>query len=223
MGIVGKSIEDIHVGELISSWLKKNMMTKTKFAQIMELPMTNAGRILSNQNIDLSKLIEISKRLQHNFIADICEEPKYVKYLHFEPLNIGHYIEQRLKILKMSQAEFAKAMGIYQSDVSKLLKKESIGTDKLVKISRVLDHNFFRAMLPMDLSDPELYDSALKDAAQLAFDMVKDDLYRVIGEKDEEIISLRNENNKLKSQIAKLQKKNTELRKRINIPDAEGK
>jgi cell division protein FtsB len=53
--------------------------------------------------------------------------------------------------------------------------------------------------------------------------MVKDDLYRVIGEKDEEIISLRNENNKLKSQIAKLQKKNTELRKRLNIPDAEDK
>ena len=75
----------------------------------------------------------------------------------------------------------------------------------------------------MDLSDPELYDSALKDVAQLAFDMVKDDLYRVIGEKDEEIISLRNENNKLKSQIAKLQKKNTELRKRLNIPDAEDK
>lgn len=223
MEVSGKSIEDIHVGELISSWLKKNMMTKTKFAQMMELPMTNAGRLLSNPSMDLSKLVEISKRLQHNFIADICEEPKYVNYLHFEPFNIGHYIEQRLKILKMSQAEFAKAMGIYQSDVSKLLKKESIGTDKLVKISRVLDHNFFRAMLPMDLSDPELYDSALKDAAQLAFDMVKDDLYRVIGEKDEEIISLRNENNKLKSQIAKLQKKNTELRKRLNIPDAEDK
>jgi len=222
MAFSGKNIKDIHIGEMICSYLKKNLMTKKKFAEIMGIPMTNAMRLLSNKNIELNRLLEVSRKLQHNFIADICDEPQYVNFLDFDPLiNIGNDIENRLKILKMTQVEFARAMNIHQSDVSKLLKKESIGTEKLLKICRVLDHNFFRELLPMDFSNKEVYDAALKDAAQLALDLVKDDLYRKLNEKDNEIFSLRNENHKLKSQISKLKIKNTELRKQLKLINLE--
>lgn len=217
MGFNSKILADIHVGNIISTWLKKNIITKSKFAEIMELPKTNAGRLLSNKSMELSKLVDVCKRLQHNFIADICEEPKYVGYLEFAPLNIGRTIETRLKILNMTQVEFAKLMGIYQSDVSKLLKKESISTDKLIKISLALDHNFFRELLPMDFSNPDVYDSALKDATRLALDMV-DNTYAQLNKKDEEISNLKKQNDKLKKQITKLQRKNTELRKLLDMP-----
>lgn len=164
----GKNFSNnLHIGSLIDTWIKDHHITKTKFAELMELPQTNAGRLLKNKGMDIGKLIKVCQVLKHNFFADICGKFQYVDNIEIEPINIGRAIENRLKIQGKTQTEFAKEMAMYQPDVSRLLKKESIDTEKLAKISQILNFNFFELYLPIDDSDPETINILYKDFKEL--------------------------------------------------------
>ena len=43
----------------------------------------------------------------------------------------------------MSKAKLAELIGVHQTDITRLIKKQSIDSGKLTTISRVLNHNFF--------------------------------------------------------------------------------
>ena len=164
----GKNFSNnLHIGSLIDTWIKDHHITKTKFAELMELPQTNAGRLLKNKGMDIGKLIKVCQVLKHNFFADICGKFQYVDNIEIEPINIGRAIENRLKIQGKTQTEFAKEMAMYQPDVSRLLKKESIDTEKLAKISQILNFNFFELYLPIDDSDSETINILYKDFKEL--------------------------------------------------------
>ncbi len=61
-----------------------------------------------------------------------------------ERQNIGKLIKEQVKEKGMSQAEFARLIGMARQNVAKLVfEKKSIDTDLLCKISEVLDCNFF--------------------------------------------------------------------------------
>ena len=88
----GKNFSNnLHIGSLIDTWIKDHHITKTKFAELMELPQTNAGRLLKNKGMDIGKLIKVCQVLKHNFFADICGKFQYVdniempKYIYFCP------------------------------------------------------------------------------------------------------------------------------------------
>ena len=63
-------------------------------------------------------------------------------------IHIGEHIAERLRELKMTKTEFAKRFGILPQHVNKLLSNKSIDTDKLVRISEILDFNFFTLYCP---------------------------------------------------------------------------
>lgn len=58
-------------------------------------------------------------------------------------INIGSLIERELKRAGMSQAEFARRLNIPPSNVTRLFKKETIETSKLMELCGILDYNFF--------------------------------------------------------------------------------
>lgn len=57
---------------------------------------------------------------------------------------VGQRITEKLKEIGMTKAELSRALGMNQSNLNKLLKKDSIETSKLVVISRVMKYNFFK-------------------------------------------------------------------------------
>ncbi|MDD6552098.1 MAG: helix-turn-helix domain-containing protein [Prevotellaceae bacterium] len=63
-------------------------------------------------------------------------------------VNVGLLIEQRLNQLGISKSEFGRRIGVAQQNVNRILEKASIDTDKLVKISKVLEYNFFKDFIP---------------------------------------------------------------------------
>lgn len=58
-------------------------------------------------------------------------------------IDIGRAISIELEKQNMTKTEFARKFGIAQSNVNRILEKESIDTDKLVDISNILGFNFF--------------------------------------------------------------------------------
>lgn len=56
---------------------------------------------------------------------------------------LGQMIAARLKAIGMTKAEFGRRISTSRQNVSLILKKESMDTKLLRKISEVLDHDFF--------------------------------------------------------------------------------
>ena len=58
-------------------------------------------------------------------------------------VNIGLAIEQRMNELNLSKSELGRRIGIPQQNVNRILNKPDIDTDKLARICKALDFNFF--------------------------------------------------------------------------------
>jgi predicted XRE-type DNA-binding protein len=65
------------------------------------------------------------------------------KKLNIPDIHIGNIIMDYLKAVDRPQAFLAKSLNMASTNISKLLRKKSIETDKLFGISLALEHNFF--------------------------------------------------------------------------------
>ncbi|WP_027454891.1 helix-turn-helix domain-containing protein [Xylanibacter brevis] len=157
--IEGDIVKEVHVGEALRLWCKKNNLTRQKLADLMNLPKSNIDRVLSKPSIETSKLIELSRKLNHNFFAEFWSETSYDDlekegvFLATPPqtINIGTIISLHLAGNHITQNQLASSLGVTHPVVSKLLKKESIDTDKLVTISNILNRNFFKEFYMLHL------------------------------------------------------------------------
>ena len=62
--------------------------------------------------------------------------------------HVGEAIKDRMTSLKMTQADFAEILKMTQPSVNAMLKKSSMDTDDLKRISIHLDYNFFEDFCP---------------------------------------------------------------------------
>lgn len=62
--------------------------------------------------------------------------------------HVGEAIKERMKSLKMTQADFAEILKMTQPSVNAMLKKPSMDTEDLKRISILLDYNFFEDFCP---------------------------------------------------------------------------
>lgn len=63
--------------------------------------------------------------------------------IELKEVHIGQAIKKRLEELKMTKSEFGRLIGTPQQHVNRIFERDTIETKKLIKISRVLDFNFF--------------------------------------------------------------------------------
>lgn len=82
-------------------------------------------------------------------------------YTHLRQLHVGEMIENRIKKKGILRAELSRKIGMPQSNLTRLLKKSSIDTGKLVEISRAVEYNFFKEFCRDDdnvyLKDEDFY------------------------------------------------------------------
>lgn len=64
-------------------------------------------------------------------------------------IHVGEAIEKRRKELKMSKTEFGRRIGVQQQHVNRILERDTMETAKLVRVSEVLDYNFFSLFCPL--------------------------------------------------------------------------
>jgi len=74
-------------------------------------------------------------------------------------IHIGRLIAERIKEVGMTKAEFGRRINTSRQNVNTLLRKESLDTLVLRKISQVLSYDFFR--LYLDEETPKDYHSPI--------------------------------------------------------------
>ncbi|NPD83036.1 helix-turn-helix transcriptional regulator [Prevotella sp. PINT] len=66
-----------------------------------------------------------------------------------KPVHIGHEIDRRRIELGLSKSEFGRQIGVPQQHVNRILERETMETNKLLKVCQVLDFNFFALFCSM--------------------------------------------------------------------------
>lgn len=137
-------LSDFHVGNLIISFLKKNNISQAHLARELSMATSNVNRLLKRDSMETNLILDISNKLNHNFFADISGDIQEGKPYTLITPQIGENIEKRLKELKLTQSQFATMLNVTSAEVSRLIRKDSFDAQKLLKISRILDYDFFR-------------------------------------------------------------------------------
>ena len=65
------------------------------------------------------------------------------------PVHVGQAIEKRRNELGISKSELGRRIGVTQQHVNRILERETMETNKLVKVCEALDFNFFAVFCPM--------------------------------------------------------------------------
>ena len=146
MGITDSFATDLHIGSIIEDRIEKLGISKAEFSRKLQMPQSNASRFLKKKSINTTKLQAISMKLNYNFFEEFCgreDQDAGTANREWPIVNIGSAIESYLKAIKMTQIEFAELLGVKQPEISRLLKRSDIETEKLAFISKVLKHNFF--------------------------------------------------------------------------------
>lgn len=141
------AVPDIHIGNVILDYIDKNNVSKAELARFIKMDPANLSRLLKRKSMETDKLVEICQSLSHNFFALWTEETEMEQDITVtveSPECIGRLIDNRLNAIKMTQVEFAGHLGVKQPEITKIIRKTSVNTDKLAVISRILNYNFFQ-------------------------------------------------------------------------------
>lgn len=65
------------------------------------------------------------------------------------PIHVGQAIEKRRNELGISKSELGRRIGVNQQHVNRILERETMETNKLVKVCEALDFNFFALFCPV--------------------------------------------------------------------------
>jgi transcriptional regulator with XRE-family HTH domain len=208
-------IPDINVGEALRRWLKVHNITRQQFADAMGMYTSKVGRILSSPTIDTEELLQISKVLQVNFFEMFWSDTVIDEFGNtLQSVHIGQAIDKSLKNSDITQAKLAELIGVHQTDITRLIKKQSIDSGKLTAISRVLNHNFF-----LDFYG-NIEETATDLAIKAGYYMGKynkllvdyERINRQLSDSQTEAEQLKKEVTKLRSEINELREENAMLK-----------
>ena len=189
-------LQDIHVGDAIIRHLKEIGKKQSDLARLLDMPTSNLTRILKRSSMETHRLFDICMKLDYNFFALFGNDTNLLeKYSLGEP-EVGLCIERQLNKLGMLRADFASALGIKPTDVSRILKRTSFETEKLLLISRILNYNFFKEFYHEIPTSLEEQDKRLKTFIETKYDEMLIENNRL----NNELSMLRNELASLKEE-----------------------
>ncbi|MBR4180027.1 MAG: helix-turn-helix transcriptional regulator [Treponema sp.] len=103
--------------------------------------------------------------------------------------HVGNAIAKRLKEKGLTQRAFSEKLGVAQQEVTRLLRKNSLDTEKLSAICVILDYNFFKDFCAIGTTENSAsIDAVLDKVVKLGVENNR--LQETIKEKEEYIQEL---------------------------------
>ena len=104
-------------------------------------------------------------------------------------IHVGNAIAKKLKEKGLTQRAFSEKLGVAQQEVTRLLRKNSLDTEKLSAISVILDYNFFEDFCTLGTTENSAsMDAVLDKVVKLGVENNR--LQETIKEKEEYIQEL---------------------------------
>ena len=150
-------------------------------------------------------------KLDYNFFALFGNDTDLLERYSLGEPEIGLCIERQLNKLGMLRADFASALGIKPTDVSRILKRNSFETDKLLLISRILNYNFFKEFYHEVPTSIEDQDKRIRTFIETKYDEMLIENNRLSNE----LSSVRNELASVKKENEKLKEENEILKRNV--------
>lgn len=75
---------------------------------------------------------------------------------NFNTVHLGELIQQQIKAVGMTKAEFGRRIHTSRQNVNTLLRKADISVNQLIKISLVLNYDFFQSLHSTQVEHPEV-------------------------------------------------------------------
>lgn len=116
-------------------------------------------------------------------------------------VDIGREIETQINCLNINKSEFSRRVGIPSQHVNRLLESRNIYTDKLVRVSKALDYNFFRLWVDDEPTTIKAESSAVSVGSGNAT-LYNNTQAGAPGDTATELERLRSENEMLKRTVA---------------------
>lgn len=204
-------LQDIHVGNAIIRHLKEIGEKQSYLARLLDMPTSNLTRILKRNSMETHRLFEICMKLDYNFFALFGNDTDLLERYSLGEPEIGLCIERQLNKLGMLRADFASALGIKPTDVSRILKRNSFETDKLLLISRILNYNFFKEFYHEVPTSIEDQDKRIRTFIETKYDEMLIENNRLSNE----LSSVRNELASVKKENKKLKEENEILKRNV--------
>lgn len=204
-------LQDIHVGNAIIRHLKEIGEKQSYLARLLDMPTSNLTRILKRNSMETHRLFEICMKLDYNFFALFGNDTDLLERYSLGEPEIGLCIERQLNKLGMLRADFASALGIKPTDVSRILKRNSFETDKLLLISRILNYNFFKEFYHEVPTSIEDQDKRIRTFIETKYDEMLIENNRLSNE----LSSVRNELASVKKENEKLKEENEILKRNV--------
>ncbi len=145
----------LNIGELIEKRLKEIQMSHAELARAVNMDQSNMKKLLGKPSMDTGRLVLFSQAMRYNFFMDFSKNEDYKKLKDDEfkiddSIHIGGIIKVVMQSLKITQEELCdrlmkleEGISYRRGDISKLVNRKTIDTNKLLKISEALDINFF--------------------------------------------------------------------------------
>ena len=93
---------------------------------------------------------------------------------------IGQLIKERVDACNMEVTEFAKAIDRERSNVYDIFKRDSIDTNLLKKIGRVLEYDFFQDLISAETIEKIIIREATKKSSvMIQLDLSEDEIMKV--------------------------------------------
>ena len=204
-------LQDIHVGNAIIRHLKEIGEKQSYLARLLDMPTSNLTRILKRNSMETHRLFDICMKLDYNFFALFGNDTDLLERYSLGEPEIGLCIERQLNKLGMLRADFASALGIKPTDVSRILKRNSFETDKLLLISRILNYNFFKEFYHEVPTSIEDQDKRIRTFIETKYDEMLIENNRLSNE----LSSVRNELASVKKENEKLKEENEILKRNV--------
>ena len=204
-------LQDIHVGNAIIRHLKDIGKKQSDLARLLDMPTSNLTRILKRSSMETHRLFEICMKLDYNFFALFGNDTDLLERYSLGEPEIGLCIERQLNKLGMLRADFASALGIKPTDVSRILKRSSFETEKLLLISRILNYNFFKEFYHEVPTSIEDQDKGIRTFIETKYDEMVIENNRL----NNELTLIKNELASVKEENEKLKKENEVLKRNV--------
>ena len=147
--------DNVNIGVRVRTVIAEKGISQAELGRKLGKSPIYVSHLLKRKTIDTTTLNSLCMATGYNFFMDFSLGNENREKFNLTHPHVGNLISAKMKEDKVTQVELGEFLGIASTEVSRLLKKNSIDTGRLLQISTYLKYDFFGDFYRYTTSDRE--------------------------------------------------------------------